>query len=258
MTRDRHSDHGAHALVGAYVLDAMDASERRAFEAHLEGCESCGIEVRELQATAAQLGHAAEAVPPPALRERVLSAIDTIRQDAPVVPLHQRRRRGRLGRSARRLSLGNVAAAVLAFAVVTLGGLYAQTSADLNRLEQVAAAGGVGDDLVSVLSAPDAQVGEIAAPAIGSARFVWSDGRDLGVLVGDRIGEAPDGHTYALWLIDEGSAHYAGSFTPNGHGLVAAVVSGDLEGADSLGITAEPIGPITHPTGPILMSTVLA
>ncbi|MGH8931522.1 MAG: anti-sigma factor [Egibacteraceae bacterium] len=257
MTRDRHSDHEAHALVGAYVLDAMDAPERRAFEAHLEGCESCGIEVKELQATAAQLGHAAEAVPPPALRERVLSAIDAIRQDAPVVPLHQGRRRGWRSRTARRVPLGTVAAAVLAFAVVALGGLYVQTSADLDRLEQVAAAGGVGDDLVSVLSAPDAQVREITALASGSARFVWSEGRDLGVLVGDRIGEAPDRHTYALWLIDEGGPHYAGSFTPSDHGLVAAVVSGDLQGADSLGITAEPIGPITHPTGPILMSTVL-
>ena len=36
---------GLHRDVGAYVMGALDADEREAFEAHLAGCERCQADV---------------------------------------------------------------------------------------------------------------------------------------------------------------------------------------------------------------------
>lgn len=265
MTRDHRMDPEAHTLVGAYALDAMDAAQRRVFEEHLDECPQCRTEVAELQATAALLGQATETVPPPGMRHRVIEAIDAIRQDAPVVPLDGPRpqrsrwpRRQRSGTAAarRRPALAAVAA-VLAFAVLALGTLYAQTAARLKRLDEQVATVDVGDDLVAALSAPDARISDVAGPAGGSARFVWSDRRNVGVLVGDRLPAAPLGRTYALWLINGGRAEYAGAFDPAGGGRVAQVVKGDVTNADKLGVTAEPAGVPVRPTGDLVMSASL-
>ncbi len=223
------------------MLDAMDASQRLAFESHLEDCDVCATEAKELQATAALLGEAAAAVPPPELRRRVLSEIDAIRQDAPVVPL----RRPAPVRRAYRQPVFAAAAAVLAFAVLTLGGLYTQARSQLDRYE-------------AVLSAPDLLIDDLAVRIGGSAQFRWSDQRNLGVLIGDGLQPAPQGQTYALWLIDgERHARYAGSFTPDGQGRVVAVVSGDINTAETLGVTPEDPGAVASPTGPLVMSTTL-
>ena len=87
-----------HTLTGAYALDALPEAERAQFEEHLEDCDACAQEVRELQATAADLGHLLYEPPPAALRERVLAEIDETRQEAPipavsdeVLPLRPRR-----------------------------------------------------------------------------------------------------------------------------------------------------------------------
>ena len=43
------STHDEQALAAAYVLGALDAGERQAFEAHLRSCPVCVEEVRSLQ-----------------------------------------------------------------------------------------------------------------------------------------------------------------------------------------------------------------
>jgi anti-sigma-K factor RskA len=60
--------------TAAYALGALDEQERTSFEAHLETCDICRVEVRELREVAGLLATAAaHAPPPPGLRERILS-----------------------------------------------------------------------------------------------------------------------------------------------------------------------------------------
>ncbi|GAA3257057.1 anti-sigma factor domain-containing protein [Streptomyces lavendulae] len=70
-----------HEATAAYVLDALTEPERAAFEAHLETCPDCALEVREFAATAALLGTAAAVEPPPALRGAVLRRIRELPSD---------------------------------------------------------------------------------------------------------------------------------------------------------------------------------
>jgi anti-sigma-K factor RskA len=74
-----------HDLGAPYALDALDADEAAAFEAHLAGCEACRQEVASFRATAAMLADETAVAPPPGLRDDVLAAIGSVRQDPPVV-----------------------------------------------------------------------------------------------------------------------------------------------------------------------------
>ncbi|MFC8502682.1 anti-sigma factor domain-containing protein [Pedococcus sp. NPDC057267] len=73
-----------HGLVGAYAVEAVDDSERAAFEAHLAECPECRAEVSSLREAAAQLGVLAATAPPSGMRDAVLARIATVR---PLPPL---------------------------------------------------------------------------------------------------------------------------------------------------------------------------
>ena len=107
-----------HEQVAAYALDALDGDERRAFEAHLAGCERCRADLAGLTETAGTLGLAADAAEPPnGLRDRLLAAA---REEGPtnVVAIASHRKR--------RFAIAGVAAAVAAAALAV--GLYAGLS----------------------------------------------------------------------------------------------------------------------------------
>jgi anti-sigma-K factor RskA len=87
------TNHELHDLTAAYALDALDADERRAYEAHLAGCEDCRTDLAELSGTVGALALAAEDAAPPAdLRGRI---VDAAREEGPsnVVALRPRRTR---------------------------------------------------------------------------------------------------------------------------------------------------------------------
>src|SRR3712207_5735916 len=72
---DTGSDDGVRALLGAYVLDAVDDVERRAVERLIRHDADAAREVDELRGTAAALGVAAASTPPQGLRADVLAEI---------------------------------------------------------------------------------------------------------------------------------------------------------------------------------------
>ena len=79
-----------HELSAAYVLDALEPGEQRAFETHLGSCTVCAEELPSLRAAAAALAYAVEShAAPAALRTDLLGNL-TEHRLAPVVPLWRR------------------------------------------------------------------------------------------------------------------------------------------------------------------------
>jgi hypothetical protein len=64
-----------HDLIGAYALDALDVTERTAFERHLAGCEVCQDELVALREVLVELADETAVEPPAALRDAVLGAV---------------------------------------------------------------------------------------------------------------------------------------------------------------------------------------
>src|SRR4051794_23225952 len=69
-----------HTLAGAYALDALTEIERASFARHLAECETCAVEVAELNDPASRLSAAAWEAPPPRLRDAVLREVAQTRQ----------------------------------------------------------------------------------------------------------------------------------------------------------------------------------
>lgn len=237
-----------HALSGAYAVDAVDERERALFEAHLAECAECRAEVAGLREAAAQLSAlSADAVPPPALRERVLDEITRVRplpplpdgasgeppavqatdDESPAVPLRRRR--------------WFPAALVGAAAAIVLVGGVVIDQATQDETSQVQLT--VAD---RVLAAPDAE--RVSLDLDGaSATLVRSRAEHRAVLVTRGMPAAPQGRVYQLWLqTPQGTMRPAGLMPAGSDQKV--VLDGDASRAIGAGITVEPEGGSQQPT----------
>ena len=255
-----------HHLSGAYAVDALDDTERAAFESHLRGCADCRAEVAELTAAGHSLAALTEATPPPSLRASVLSGISQVRplpplpedaaapvpdavfsvasgpvaaeaSDAVVVPLRRRSRASTW--------LAGAAAA----AVIAVGGLvwspWSDDSGTLSPVDQVVAAA----DAVRVTSSK----GELNAEVAYSRQL----GRAAITVAG--LPPAPEGKTYQLWFVgSDGVARSAGLLTPDADRRGSMVLEGDPSAAAAVGMTMEPAGGSTAPTSDPLVVLALA
>ena len=132
-----------HTLTGAYAAHALSDTERLAFERHLDACPACAQEVRELEATAARLGAAVAAPPPPELWDRIRAEALVTRQLPPVA---ERRRQ-----AGRRVPPLLAAAAALLVAVLSV------TALNLGLLGRADRADRTAELVAAVLAAPDAR-----------------------------------------------------------------------------------------------------
>jgi anti-sigma factor RsiW len=246
-----------HLWTGAYVLDALDDTEKAEFETHLETCATCRAEVAELRGPASRLSAMSATPPPPSLRDAVLAAAANTRQERPVVPdAPDLVDDSVVSLDARRPSVGwrnriamPVAAALLG--VVAVGaGVWAvsenRRADDLNQ--QIAAAAAQNADVTEVLTAPDAR---IRSTGFGDARasVVVSQQQDAAAFVGTDLEAPADGEVYQLWRIDgEGIIESAGTYVPREDGTAAVVLDGDLGGVTTVALTREPVGGSEQPT----------
>ncbi|MCH0542114.1 anti-sigma factor [Streptomyces sp. MUM 203J] len=229
-----------HAPTGAYALDALPDDEREAFERHLRDCRACAQEVRELTATAARLGLAVAAVPPPAMKESVIDRIRTVRQLPPEVPPSGPDRTAGRGRPLSRLVLAACLAAAAALGGVAVWqhqeALQAEQRAERTR-QQV-------EEMARVLAAPDARTATGTVGAGTHATVVVSRAEDRAVFVASGLPELPGGRTYQLWFADGDSMRPAGLLRDDG----AVVMDGEVGAATGMGITVEPVGGSPQPT----------
>ncbi len=225
-----------HSLSGPYAVDALDDIERARFERHLADCAACHAEVDSLREAAALLPATSELAPPPHLRDAILAGITAVRPIPPVVVAVSER-----SRSTRRRFPALVAAAA---ALIAIGGAGAtvwhpwsddsQVQPDLSATERV-------------IQAPDAERVLHQFDGGGTATVVRSKSLNQAVIVTDDMASAPVGHTYELWLQDDGVMIPAGQIAG---GSNTVLLDGDAASAEGVGITVELAG--VEPSEPTL------
>jgi anti-sigma-K factor RskA len=220
-------------FAGAYVLGAMAAAEREAFEQHLSTCAACREEVEELMPAAEALPMASPLmVPPPALKDRIMAEVE---REASLLGAAgagadrpervERRRRGAGWLSGWRLA--PVAAALL------IAGVLVGTS----------------------LSAPEER----------TYAFSGQDARlevegDSARLVAENLPAPPEGRVYEVWLMPEDSDTPRPTdvlFEPRSDGSAVAAIP-SVDGVREVIVTDEPRGGRDAPSGDVLMLAELS
>ena len=172
---------GIHELTAGYALDALDAEERSAYEAHLPGCEHCQQELASFWQTTEALAVAASGpAPSAALRERILA---DVRAEPPqnVVPFESRRRRT--------LPVLGAVAAVAAVVALALGLWGSSLSGDLDETRAALARERAAS---AIVADPGARTVDLET---GNGRLVV-DANGRAALVLTDLGPAPSGQTY--------------------------------------------------------------
>lgn len=232
-----------HTLTGAYALDALDDSpERHRFTRHLSHCQSCTSEVRGLREVATSLALAAAMQPPPALRERVMTAVRQTRQLPPEV--HRDARPRPAPRWQPRLAAAVAAATFAAVAIViavVLGVRLVGADHQLSRAQARAQA------ITTVLSAPDARIVTQQTARGGITVVVASAQHEL-VVTTRGMRRLPASEVYQLWLMGPPGTRSAGLMPAAVSGRAGPLLASGLVPGDKLGVTVEPAGGTKLPT----------
>ena len=212
-------------LLGAYALDAVEAAERAAVEAHLAECLRCRAEVSEHLETAALLA-AGGAQAPDALWERISGELEG------PIPLE--------GRRERRAPVRWLTAAAAAVVIAAVGFLSVEVIRQRNELEQLAASSQEAT-LVRAANAalldPDARRFQLTSEdGVIVDAVILPEG--TGYIVSDNLRPLPRTRTYQLWALGEGQPISAGVIGPN-PSVAAFSAPPDASG---LAVTAEVAG----------------
>ncbi|WP_183096017.1 anti-sigma factor [Nocardioides stalactiti] len=229
----------AHALSGAYSVDALDDIERVRFEVHLRGCSECRLEVETFHETVAALS--VDAVEPPAsLRASVLAGIEEIR---PLPPLTEQAPARTHRVSTRRpwiTSAGPmlVAAALVVVALLTTVWLQPWSTEDQPPATTVTE---------RVLDDPERAVVQQRFPDGATAKVVFSPAEGRAVILTEDMALAPEGKVYELWLQSPRGDMVPAGLMPDLSDAVF-LLEGDASDARAVGITIEPDGGSAIPT----------
>ncbi len=233
------TNHDLHHLAGAYALDALDADERRDFEAHYPTCDICKAEVQDFREIGAILAEGAEHAPPATLKTQIMTEVMQTRQVSPILPdkvidLSERRRQ----KASRPILLAAAAAAVVVvFGLVSVLRSPSQTDAEI------------------VLAAPDAIVTTLDGE-IGSLRIVWSDELDQVAIFGNDLPNPGENMAYALWFVEADGVTPAALFDIDDDVVRVVETVEDID-PTAWGVTIEPDTGSPQPTGEILYQGVI-
>lgn len=216
-----------HTLSGAYAVDALSAEEAQAFATHLEECQACRDEVRELQEAAALMGASEALAAPPALKARVLAAADQLPQLPPkVTPLG--------AAPSRRWTARVLSAAAAVVLVVAAGFAVSQGRQDQSSITASTA---------TVFAAQDAHTKTVDTDH-GSLTVATSPSLGRMAVQTDGLQKLPTSRAYQMWTIHAGTATSAGLLEDLEAGKVMSMPSAGT----TVAITVEPAGGSTEPT----------
>ncbi len=245
-------------LIPAYVLGALDASERSLVEKHLSDCPNLRERMAMYDSVAEQLAYAAAPVEPRReLKYRVLEAV--------------------LPKPRREFSFPNLFTAFVrspvlaALALLIAIGVGIWNISVQNQLSQqiahdqrlIAQLVGERDQIWSVMAYGQGQPRELKGTEIASrssGRLYGKSDQTSFMLVVHNLPALERGKVYQLWLVDSrGDRTSGGTFALDneGYGWLVIRPPRPLTEYSSIGITVEPEGGSPSPTGPRVMSTSL-
>jgi anti-sigma-K factor RskA len=223
--------------TGAYVLGALDETERAAFEEHLAGCPACRDEVDQLLPAVEALPISVDPVAPtPALRARIMAEVEREGSLLAAAGPEADRPGGWARDSARRFSWRIPRLVPVAVAAALL---------------MVGIAIGVGASALN--GEPERTVVADVSGAPGATVQLELDG-DEGMLMARGLPAPPSGRIYQVWLKRDGHAPAptAALFVPSRDGAAMASVPGSLDDVDQVMVTDEPDGGSPQPTGHLM------
>jgi anti-sigma-K factor RskA len=235
--------HGQDA--GAYVLNALEDHEARAYAAHLQTCAQCRDEVAALQVVVDTLPAGAPRIAaPPELKQRIMAVVEAEAEllraagpEADRVFAPAPARRGLLGWLAVRPARG----LALACTILVLGGVVGvavQSSRD-------------GGPATRTVQAAVTGRGRAALELTGSRAALKVDG----------VPSLPKGRVYQVWLVRPGRkapepTHTLFNVRRDGRATVA--IDESVKGVRQVLVTAEPDGGSRQPTSAPVISASAA
>lgn len=247
-----HDEARDEAMV-AWVLGEMPEAERDAFARRLATDPVLARDVTELQEALAAFGTAEAVTPPPGLRDRVLTATRA--------PSSQPDRRQPPSTFLTRAApwLGLAAAAAIVLAVKFQGDLRELTDAQAQAeatMAALTASLAERDSLLVRLTDPESETVTLAATGAPtpSVKIQLDRKRRLAILSVASLDVAPEGQTYQLWYIVDGTPVPSTTFAPtaDGKALLASIPLPPEGQIQAMAITLEPGGGSQTPTMPIL------
>lgn len=266
------TDDDMHILAGAYALNALSPEEFEPFVEHLNECESCAVEVREWQATLAELGESMAVEPPPELRTLVLAGASRLPQLPPLpgVPLPTvppagpaeptlettpTRRPARVaprhaGRPSRRKAWLAAAAAVLVIGGTAAGVAIWQNQQQPSQLT-------AQERIAQVIWAPDVEARTSQVKGGGTITVLASAERGEGVVLAEQLPSIPSKKDYQLWAINAAGKARSLGLLPREPVTPRLLLPG-ITASDTIAITEEPAGGSPQPTMKPLGAVVLS
>ncbi len=274
-----HEDYNE--MLPAQALNALDAEDASAAEAHLQTCAECRALLREWEDTAAALAFAAlqekPLEPSPRVRERILEAIRVDAREsgqggrsdanqaerANVISLHERRP----SRWTAAQTWGAIAAGLVFLALVaSLFVLWRENRQARQELARLA--NQVQDaerqlisqrEAIEVVAAPGARVAELTGTSVvpNAHATIAYDRSGRAVLLAKGLPPPPAGKAYQLWFLAGGKALPGKVFNTDASGagtLSDQLPAEALKGA-GFAITLEPASGVKSPTLPIYLSS---
>jgi anti-sigma-K factor RskA len=219
-----------HELAAFYALGALSTEDRAAFEAHVDGCRRCQMELAEYDAGVEALARSVAEPAPAEMKSEVMARIDAADRSVggtggTVTPLFRR---------VAPLIVAAAAIAALVF-VIGLGSVTEQERID------------------AVLAARDAVTVNVEGEVVSSAEVVYTPSGDA-VFSAAGLSTVSETQTYQLWLIGDEGPVSAGVFRPDSDGGALVLLDGEVRPGLVLGLTIEPAGGSDAPTGDILIA----
>ena len=225
--------------IPAYAIGVLDADETAALEAHLRTCDTCQAELASYRAVGDALLTATPAQnPPAALRRRLQARLPGAQKSAwrPAWPLG-------------RLALGLAIVLLVAANIFSLLQIQALQSRQTQLTRQIQ----TGQTAFALLAYPDTKTLPISGSSIAGTLLLDPE-HNAAVLIVWSLPPIAANQTYQIWLIDRnGGRTNAGLFHQEpGQPITSQSIfsTQDITTYTGLGVTLEPAGGSSQPTGP--------